>query len=416
MKPEEINTIYSKYYASFSQPFSTIIDQVVSTKGATITTTDYSIIDLASGNFGYSHPDVISQVKIQIEKIGLSSKIFFSEPLANLVTELSKLTNNDLTYAYPCNSPSEAVEGALKLVKGVLKKKKIIALQHSFHGHTIGALNISGNKDIQDVVPHLIIDTCFVNHNDLNSFIKAINTKKIAAVVLETIDTSYGVTPLDMYYLKEVDRLCKKNNIILIVDESTTGMGRTGTFFSFETYGITPDIVIIGNTLGGNIFPYGVYLTKKWINDKVYKKKDPALHGGTTAGHPIGCIAALETLKVLTLEKTKKEIITCSEVIARFLLICKSTYPLLFGTFYSLGLLGSIKVRSSLLLNYIQQETLKMGALIRVDKLSESGYIVLNPPLIITKEELKEGLDILLKTIEKFHTQTYEQKQYNKII
>ena len=251
---------------------------------------------IAVNALGYAHPTLTAALQEQIEKMMHVSNYYYTK---NLI-EASKLLveNSPFDKVFFCNSGAEANEGALKLAKkyGKLKsedKVQIIAMKKSFHGRTHGALAVTGQEKYQKSFMPLIPNVSYADYNDIDS-LKAIMSDKTCAVILEVIQGEGGIIPGDPAYLQAVEALCKAHDALLIVDEVQTGIGRTGTLFAFEQFGINPDIVTMAKGLGAGV-PIGAMACTSKADVLV-----PGDHASTFGGNPLVTAAAKVVLKELT--------------------------------------------------------------------------------------------------------------------
>ncbi len=251
---------------------------------------------IAVNALGYAHPTLTAALQEQVEKMMHVSNYYYTK---NLI-EASKLLveNSPFDKVFFCNSGAEANEGALKLAKkyGKLKsedKVQIIAMKKSFHGRTHGALAVTGQEKYQKSFMPLIPNVSYADYNDIDS-LKAIMSDKTCAVILEVIQGEGGIIPGDPAYLQAVEALCKANDALLIVDEVQTGIGRTGTLFAFEQFGIHPDIVTMAKGLGAGV-PIGAMACTSKADVLV-----PGDHASTFGGNPLVTAAAKVVLKELT--------------------------------------------------------------------------------------------------------------------
>jgi len=259
-------------------------------------------IDLVSGvsvsNLGHQHPDIISAIKEQAGKhlhlmvygeMIQSPQVLLAEKLVSLLPEL-------LQSVYFVNSGSEAVEGAMKLAKRFTGRSEIIAFKNAYHGGTHGALSIAGDELLKNSFRPLLPDTRLLHFNDFDD-LQAI-TRRTACVVAETIQAEAGVILPAEGFLAALRKRCDETGALLVVDDIQMGMGRTGRMFSFEHYGIVPDILCLAKAFGGGM-PLGAFIASREIMQSL--THDPELgHITTFGGHPVCCAAALASLKILS--------------------------------------------------------------------------------------------------------------------
>jgi len=258
-------------------------------------------IDFVSGvavnNLGHCHPRVVVALQKQAQRLMHVSNHFHNEPQVNLAKMLVK--NSFADKAFFCNSGTEAIEAAIKLARRygreVLKQDRyeIITMRGSFHGRTMGALTATANEKFHKGFEPLVPGFRYVPYNDIDAVEKAVN-EHTCAVLVEPVQGEGGVIVPSAGYLKGLRELCDRHNILLMLDEIQTGMGRTGKFFGYEHDGITPDVAAIAKGLGGGM-PIGALLA----TDKVAQAFTPGSHGSTFGGNPLACAAAIASIETL---------------------------------------------------------------------------------------------------------------------
>ncbi len=336
---------------------------------------------IAVNALGHTHPVLVNALKDQLDKLIHTSSLYYIESQALLA---EKICNNSCAdKIYFANSGAEANEGAVKLAKIYHYKKgsgknEIITLTNSFHGRTLAMVAATGQEKYQKPYTPLSPGFMSVPINDKTAFDNAVNDKT-AAVMFELIQGESGVHPVDTDYIKYVADVCKKNDIILIVDEIQTGMGRTGKLFAYQLFDIEPDIFTLAKALGGGV-PIGAVCAK----DFVASAFAPGDHGGTFGGNPLATRAGLAVFEVFEKEKLVEN---SAEM----------------GTYFKnqLATLSGIKeVRAFGLMIGIE---LSDNAKEVQNKMFEKGYLLgsvgntlrVLPPLIITKEDIDKFISEL---------------------
>jgi putrescine aminotransferase len=245
---------------------------------------------------GHRHPKVIGAVKNQLEKMPLTSKELLIEPYARLAKKLAEISPGELQYTFLCNSGTEAIEGALKLARLKTKKHKFIYTQRAFHGKTLGSLSVTGRDVFQEPFRPLIPGAKMVQFGDADELESAIDSDT-AAFIVEPIQGEGGIyEPPDDYFPK-VQRICRDKEVLLIIDEVQTGMGRTGKMFACEHWGIEPDIMTLAKALSGGVIPIGAILGTPSVWEVF--EDNPLIHSSTFGGNPLACVAALATIEVV---------------------------------------------------------------------------------------------------------------------
>ena len=245
---------------------------------------------IAVMGLGYSCDEVKNAVKEQMGKLPHISNLFYNEPAINAGEKLLAVSQMDKVFF--TNSGTEAIEGALKIAKryaynkGMAPDYEIIAMKHSFHGRSLGALSLTGNDHYQEPFAPLIPNIRFAEFNNLDS-VKALFSDKTCAVIMETIQGEGGIYPATEEFLKGVKALCEEKDLILILDEIQCGMGRTGSMFAWQEYGVMPDVMTCAKALGCGV-PVGAFVLGKKVAETSLAPGD---HGTTYGGNPFVCAA-----------------------------------------------------------------------------------------------------------------------------
>src|SRR5260221_2477534 len=262
-------------------------------------------MDLISGigvsNIGHRHPNVIEAIRQQLDKhlhVMVYGEYIQSAP-NRLAKKLSELLPSSLGCCYFVNSGTEANEGALELAKRYTARTGIVSCNQSYHGSTHGSLSVSGNEIKKNPFRPLLPDVRFIEFNSLTDL--DLITDQTACVIMETVQGDAGVRVPSRDYMQSVRKRCSETGALLILDEIQCGMGRTGTLFAFEQFGIVPDILTVAKAFGGGL-PIGAFISSKTIMASL--SHDPALgHITTFGGNPVCCASALATLQVIEDEK-----------------------------------------------------------------------------------------------------------------
>lgn len=245
---------------------------------------------------GYNNKEYNDALKAQIDKLVHTSNYFYNEPAAKAAKALTAASGMDRVFF--TNSGTEAVEGAIKLAKKYAYLKdgstdhEIIAMEHSFHGRSMGALAVTGNKHYQEAFGPMIPGIRFAQFNNLDS-VKELVNDKTCAIIFETIQGEGGVYPAKKEFIEGVRKLCDEKGILLILDEIQCGMGRSGSMFAYQQYGVKPDIVTSAKALGCGV-PIGAFMA----TEQVAKALVPGDHGTTYGGNPFACAAAVEVFRL----------------------------------------------------------------------------------------------------------------------
>ena len=252
-------------------------------------------LDFAAGiavcALGYNVPEYNDALKEQIDKVIHVSNLYYTAPMAKAANTLAGVSG--LKRVFFTNSGTEAIEGAIKLARKYAFTRdngstdhEIIAMNHSFHGRSIGALSVTGNPHYQEAFKPLIDKVVFADFNDLEDVKSKINDKT-CAILFETIQGEGGIHPASETFVKELRKICDEKDILLVLDEIQCGMGRSGKMFAYEYYGIKPDILTVAKALGCGV-PIGAFVA----GEKVEKAMVAGDHGSTYGGNPFATAAA----------------------------------------------------------------------------------------------------------------------------
>ena len=245
---------------------------------------------------GYNNREYNDALKAQIDKLIHTSNYFYNEPSVLAAKAVTAASGMDRVFF--TNSGTEAVEGAIKLAKKYAYLKdgstdhEIIAMEHSFHGRSMGALAVTGNRHYQEAFGPMIPGIKFAKYNNLES-VKELVNDKTCAIIFETVQGEGGVYPAEPEFIEGVRKLCDERGILLILDEIQCGMGRTGSMFAYQQYGVKPDIVTVAKALGCGV-PVGAFLA----SEDVAKALVPGDHGTTYGGNPLACAAAVKVFEL----------------------------------------------------------------------------------------------------------------------
>ena len=239
---------------------------------------------------GYGNKKYEAALESQLKKVIHTSNLFYNVPLMEAAEKLRKASQMDKVFF--TNSGTESIEGAIKTARKYAYLKdgrtdhEIIAMNHSFHGRSLGALSVTGNPHYQGAFKPLIGGVKFADFNDLES-VKAQVTDRTCAIILEAVQGEGGIYPATPEFLEGVRRICDEKDILLILDEVQCGMGRTGSYFAWQQYGVKPDIMACAKALGCGV-PVGAFV----LNEKTAKSSlVPGDHGTTYGGNPLACAA-----------------------------------------------------------------------------------------------------------------------------
>lgn len=355
-------------------------------------------LDFGSGigvfALGYGNKEYNDALKAQVDRLVHTSNYFYNEPAANAAEKLVKATG--LAKVFFTNSGAEAVEGALKLARkysyiksreGAPERTGIIAMEHSFHGRTIGSLSVTGNPHYREAFEPLLPEVSFARYNDLES-VKALVNDSTSAIIMETVQGEGGIRPADEDFIKGVRALCDERDILLILDEIQCGMGRSGQMFAYQCYGVKPDIVTSAKALGCGV-PIGAFAA----SDKVADVLAAGDHGTTYGGNPLACAAASKVFDIFEQNKILENVRSVGAYLYKRLDEIANENPHI-AEHRGIGLMQGLEFDAP------------VGGIIA--KLLESGVVTFSagsnvvrflPPLVIGTENVDEMIEKLKKCI-----------------
>ena len=276
--------------------------QIVLDKGDGVYLYDYNgkkYLDFVSGiavfALGYHNESYNNALKEQIDKLIHTSNYYYNVPAIEAAKKLKAVSGMDRVFF--TNSGAEAIEGAIKAARKYAYLKdgttdhEIIAMEHSFHGRTMGALSVTGNPHYREAFEPGIGNIRFATMNDIDS-VKALINEKTCAIIMETVQGEGGIHPADEAFLRELRKICDEKDILLILDEIQCGMGRTGYMFAWQKYGVKPDIMTTAKALGCGV-PVGAFLLNEKVGAHSLAAGD---HGTTYGGNPLVCAAGNKVL------------------------------------------------------------------------------------------------------------------------
>ncbi|WP_270997815.1 acetylornithine transaminase [Listeria seeligeri] len=346
-------------------------------------------LDFTSGiavcNLGHCPENVTVAVQKQLADIWHTSNLYESA-LQDSVAEL--LVGEDDKLVFFCNSGTEANEAALKLARKYTKKDKIITFEKSFHGRTFGSMSATGQAKIHQGFGGLVPGFTYIPYNDIEAFHAAID-ENTAAVMLEVIQGEGGVIPANAAWLLEIQLHCKKVGALLIIDEVQTGIGRTGTLYSYQHIGLDPDIFTLAKGLGNGL-PVGAMVGKSELSSAF----GPGSHGSTFGGNKVVLAAAKEVLTTVKQTGFLEEVKAKSEYF-RDLLEAKCANLASVTSIRGEGFLIGIEVASSA--DSVVSNLREHGLLILT---AGSNVLRILPPLTVSYDEINQAVSLLATALE----------------
>lgn len=353
-------------------------------------------LDFAAGiavqSLGYHNREYTEALKDQIDRLTHISNLYYTVPMMEAAEKVVKASG--LAKVFFTNSGAEAIEGALKAAKKYAYERdqkadhEIIAMEHSFHGRTMGALSVTGNEKYQAPFRPLIPGVRFAVYNDLDS-VKAQITEKTCAVIMETVQGEGGIYPATESFLKGVKALCEEHDLLLILDEIQCGMGRTGYMFAWQEYGVEPDIMTCAKAIGCGV-PVGAFVLGERAAKGSLKAGD---HGTTYGGNPFACAAVSKVFDLYEKEHILENVRTVGAYLTERLDALVEEYDFLKER-RGKGMIQGLEVTGRSAAG-IAERALVNGLVIIT---AGSNVLRFVPPLVITKEDVDCMVEKLKKS------------------
>ena len=356
-------------------------------------------LDFAAGiavnALGYHYPGYDDALKSQIDKLTHISNLYYNEPMSEAGEKLIKASG--LSKAFFTNSGTEAIEGALKAARKYSYTKygkeagrfEIIAMNHSFHGRSMGALSVTGTEHYREPFEPLIGGVKFADFNDLES-VKAQITDKTCAIIAEVVQGEGGIYPAQKEFLEGLRALCDEKDIILIFDEIQCGMGRTGYYFAWQSYGVQPDVMTCAKALGCGV-PVGAFV----LGEKAAAASlVPGDHGTTYGGNPFVCAAVSKVFDIFEQDNILAHVQELTPYLEEKLDALVDKYPIVAarrGKGFMQGLVIEGTTVGSVVTKALANGLIVISA--------GSDVLRLVPPLVITKEHINEMIEKLEKSL-----------------
>lgn len=348
-------------------------------------------LDFAAGiavnAFGYNVEEYKDALKAQIDKLMHVSNLYYTEPMAKAAHKLAEASG--LKRVFFTNSGTEAIEGAIKVARKYAFKKdgttdhEIIAMEHSFHGRSMGALSVTGNAHYREAFQPGIGNIVFAEYNNLED-VKSKITDKTCAILFETVQGEGGIYPGEKEFIQEIRKICDEKDILLILDEIQCGMGRTGKMFAYQHYGILPDVMTSAKALGCGV-PVGAFV----VGEKAENALEPGDHGSTYGGNPFVTAAVCKVFEMFESRGVLENVNEVSAYLDEKLQALVKKYDVVKAT-RGLGLMRALEMN------------VPVGP--HVNKALEKGLLIISagthiirfvPPLVITKDNVDEMIGIL---------------------
>ena len=348
-------------------------------------------LDFAAGiavnAFGYNVEEYKDALKAQIDKLMHVSNLYYTEPMAKAAHKLAEASG--LKRVFFTNSGTEAIEGAIKVARKYAFKKdgttdhEIIAMEHSFHGRSMGALSVTGNAHYREAFQPGIGNIVFAEYNNLED-VKSKITDKTCAILFETVQGEGGIYPGEKEFIQEIRKICDEKDILLILDEIQCGMGRTGKMFAYQHYGILLDVMTSAKALGCGV-PVGAFV----VGEKAENALEPGDHGSTYGGNPFVTAAVCKVFEMFESRGVLENVNEVSAYLDEKLQALVKKYDVVKAT-RGLGLMRALEMNVPV--GPYVNKALEKGLLI----ISAGTHIIrFVPPLVITKDNVDEMIGIL---------------------
>ncbi|MFD4707743.1 acetylornithine transaminase [Gottfriedia sp. NPDC058432] len=349
-------------------------------------------LDFLSGiavcNLGHCHPNVVNALKEQVESIWHVSNLFTIKKQEELAKILVKSFKDGLVFF--CNSGTEANEAAIKLARKHSGKSQIISFKQSFHGRTFGSMAATGQSKIHEGYGEMLSGFTYVPYNDINALQNEIN-ENTGAIILEVIQGEGGVIVGNNDFFEGVQALCKKHELLLIVDEVQTGVGRTGTMFAYEQTPLDPDIITLAKGLG-NGFPVGAMLGKNNLANTF----SLGAHGSTFGGNYLAMAAAFETINIINDLPFLNSVKDKGQYLFDKLAEIKEEFPQIVEI-RGKGLMVGIELNLSV--DQLVEQFLKNGLIVGT---AGPNVLRLLPPINLSYEEIDEAIQIMKQVLSNY--------------
>ena len=342
---------------------------------------------------GYNNREYNDALKAQIDKVIHTSNYYYNVPAIEAAKKIKKASGMDRVFF--TNSGAEAIEGALKAARKYAYLKdgrtdhEIIAMNHSFHGRTFGALSVTGNPHYREAFEPMIGNIRFADLNDYDSVLSQVNDRT-CAILLETVQGEGGIHPAEEEFLKKLRTLCDERDILLILDEIQCGMGRTGTMFAWQRYGVKPDIMTMAKALGCGV-PVGAFAMTEKVGAHSLTSGD---HGTTYGGNPLAGAAVCKVFELFEKENILENVNRVGAYLGKQLEALAEKYDFIEES-RGIGLMRGLAC------------SIPVGSII--NRALEKGLILINagtniirfvPPLIITERNVDDMIGILTECLD----------------
>lgn len=353
-------------------------------------------LDFAAGiavmGLGYHNRELEDALKEQIEKLCHTSNLYYHENCGEAAAALNRASGMDRVFF--TNSGTEAIEGALKTARkyAYLKQSgryEIIAMENAFHGRSMGAVSVTGTKAYREPFEPMLSGVHFAEYNNLES-VKALVNDKTCAILLEPLQGEGGIYLATQEFMEGIRKICDEQDILMICDEIQCGMGRTGSMFAWQEYGVRPDILTMAKAIGNGI-PVGAFAVTEKVAENSMKPGD---HGSTYGGNPLACMAVKKVLEIYEKNQILKHVQEVAPYLAQRLDALKEKYDCIKER-RGKGLIQGIELTVNP--SGVVKKALEEGLIIITAKGNTIRFV---PPLIIDKVHVDEMIEKLERALE----------------
>ncbi|MFD9858546.1 aspartate aminotransferase family protein [Streptomyces alboflavus] len=343
-------------------------------------------------SFGYSHPRIVAAVRDQLDTGVLNStKIMFEEVQIRLSERLAEATGQLLPYSYLANGGGETIDNALKLARAATGRPGVISARGCFHGKTFATLSASDRPEHRELLGPFMPHFRQVGFGDLDELAAALDDT-VAAVLLEPVQAEAGVIVPPLGYLQEVRRLCTQAGALLVLDEMQTAFGRCGTFFAYEQFGVTPDLVCVGKAFGGGLLPLSAVLGTKEVWEVL--RVLPSTFGSSLGGNPLSCRVGLESIAIASDEAFLTGVKERARTIDERLSAAAERHPGIVTEHRGLGMMHGLEFTDGATAGLVLGRLLEEGVT-STYSLYHPNVLRVQPPMVISEDDLDHGLSVL---------------------
>lgn len=376
-------------------------DVEVSAEGCVVRTmSGASFLDFVGGfgvfSLGHRHPRVVAAVHHQLDRMPLGTRTFFSEAQARLAQKLAEIAPGRLQYSFFSNSGTEAVEAALKIARIATGRTDFVSAVGAYHGKSMGSLAATGREKYRKPFEPMVPGYAHVPFGDLPAAAAAI-TDQTAALIIEPVQGEGGIITPPSGYLTGLRTLCDERNILLIVDEVQTGLGRTGRMFAVEHDNVSPDIMTLAKALGGGVMPIGVTMATPEIWERAFGE-NPLIHTSTFGGNPLACTAGLAAIEATLEEDLCSRSAARGEQLVQGLRQVQADLPQALTAVRGLGLMVGVEFAVKDVAELTINGMARRGV-IAAYTLNNPNVIRFEPPLVVSEQEVETAIQAFSESV-----------------